>query len=670
MRALVVVFTLILAGCRSNRVSLLTNDVEVSEAVPCGRAFIGFETTCSLTVTNRARRAVAISLSSASPFELPAVVEVAAGMSSDVEVRFRPSEVGDVSRAATASFEGHDLAVQLSGEGVAVPSCASSDECHEQTFDPQRGCVEVARADGSSCGQGNVCLVNATCQAGQCVGATRSCDDGSACTTDACDPSRGCLNEPVTCAPSSNPCLASACDAQLGCVATAVVDGTSCGSNDCETAHVCFSGQCVERAAPEGSVCAPATACRGEGRCTAERACAVPPAGAPAEVFHYQPPAGHALQQQPLIVTSSGDTFFAHLPQDTNVPPQLVLVSLDRSGRQRFEVDLTAETPGVRSMNSLMLDAEHHRLFLALSAWAPSLSVLQARDSRTGALLWQRDLRALNIPILNSDNGLLMLSVQSIALVGSGDVMAQLVEGASLHQQHLVTFEGSSGVERWRTQRPGHGTYLVSGDGQAWGSWAACWSWDNRFSRIDAAGHSSLDVPRVGAMAMLGDTAIVPGLDGGLVSLAGDLRTERRFVLPANQTVDSWSGVGAQHDELTVFTTGSAGTKLVRSTPAGVRWTAPVDARANWKRLDLVADGGVALSFGFMDGGSSLNLYSNEGDALERCSMNGRSLVGIADELIIAHERGRLVGLRFPGVGGATSGWPDSDGIDGTRRWR
>jgi len=50
--------------------------------------------------------------------------------------------------------------------------------------------------------------------------------------------------------------------------------------------------------------------------------------------------------------------------------------------------------------------------------------------------------------------------------------------------------------------------------------------------------------------------------------------------------------------------------------------------------------------------------------------MNGRTLSGIADELIIATEPGRLVGLRFPGVGAATSGWPDEDGIDGTRRWR
>ncbi|MBL8933116.1 MAG: hypothetical protein JNM69_01105 [Archangium sp.] len=668
MRSLVVLSLLVLVGCRSNRVSLLTNDVEVAETVPCGRAFVGFETSCSLTITNRARRAVSVSFSSAAPFELPAIVEVAAGMSTDVEVHFRPVEPGDVSRALTASIEGHDVEVQVSGEGVAVPSCVSTDDCREQTFDPARGCVETVRADGASCGQGDVCLVNATCRAGQCVGAPRSCDDGSACTTDACDPSRRCLHEAITCAPSTNPCLAAACDARLGCVAEPVVDGTNCGTNDCETAHVCFSGQCVERTAPQGSTCAPATACRGEGRCTAEKTCALPPPGAPTEAFRFELPADRVVQQ--LLVATTGDTFLAHGPQGSMAPPSTVLVSLDRRGRTRFEVDLTAEVPGLQTTRALMLDAPNHRLFVSLSSWQPAMALLQARDSRTGALLWQRHLRALNIPILNSDTGALSLSVQSIALVGTDDVMAQLVEGASLHQQHLVTFAGNSGVERWRAQRPGHGTFLVSGDGQAWGSWAACWSWDNRFSRIDGAGRSSFDVPRGGAMAMLGDSAILPGLDGGLVSLSADLRTERRFVLPANQTVESWSGVGAQDDELTVFTSSASGTRLLRTTPTGLRWAVPVESRASWKRLELVADGGVALSFGSMDGGSALSVFSSDGVELERCSMNGRVVSGFADELVVTTEKNAIVGLRFPGLGAAKSGWPDSDGIDGTRRFR
>lgn len=661
MRQFAVLCLVVVAGCRSGRVSQLTNDVELSQVVPCGQAFVGFESTCALTVTNRARSAVSVRFGSASPFELPASVEVAAGQSSTVDVRFRPEAVGEVSRTIMASVEGQDVEVLLSGEGVAVPSCRSADECHEQTFDPSRGCVETVRSDGAACGQSNACLVNATCQAGQCVGAPLACDDGSACTTDACDPSRGCLHDTVTCAASTNPCLASACDAQLGCVATPVIDGTTCGANDCQTANVCFSGQCVERAAPEGSVCAPATACRGEGRCTAAHTCALPPPGAPAEAFRFEL-AGRYVQH--LLVSTTGETFFTHGPQSSTAPASLVLVSLDRFGHTRFELDLTVEAPGVRRSSALMLDAANHRLFLALGAR------LQARDSRTGALLWNRDLRTLNIPITNSNTGALYLEVQAIGLVGTDDVLAQLTEGYTLHQQHLVTFDGASGVERGRTPRPGHGVFLISGDGQTWGSWAACWSQDYRLARVDGAGQVAAEVARSYPIAMMGDSAILPSADGGVVRLSPDLRTEQPFVFPAGQTVDNWRVVGTQGDEVTAFTYGSAGWKLVRSSSAGVRWAANVAPSSSWRRLDLVADGGVALSTGFADGGSSLSLVSNDGVETERCSMNGRSLSGIANELIIATEPGRLVGLRFPGVGAATSGWPDEDGIEGTRRWR
>jgi hypothetical protein len=83
-----------------------------------------------------------------------------------------------------------------------------------------------------------------------------------------------------------------------------------------------------------------------------------------------------------------------------------------------------------------------------------------------------------------------------------------------------------------------------------------------------------------------------------------------------------------------------------------------------------VVNGGVALSYGYRDGGASLSLLSNDGDELERCSMNGRTLSGFADELIISTEKGRIVGLRFPGLGAAKSGWPNAQGVDGTRRWR
>ncbi|MCA2978474.1 MAG: hypothetical protein INH41_10240 [Myxococcaceae bacterium] len=673
MRAAPLVSLLILAGCRPSSVSQLALDVDVPEAVACGQAFVGFEGTCPVTVTNRTLRAVSVSLQSAAPFELPSEVEVPGGASTDVPVRFHPTSAGVTMGVATARFEGHGVEVRLSGEGVVVPPCAPSDDCREQRFEPQRGCVESVRADGAPCGATNACLVNATCRGGQCVGAARSCDDKSVCTADACDPSRGCLPEAVACAPSANPCLTSVCEARLGCVTQPVLDGVSCGANDCHLANVCVGGQCVERAAPEGSACAPATACRGAGRCSATRSCEAPPPGRPVEAFRVQLPPGRVVQTS--LVSTTGVTYFSHRVEASTAPASVVLVSIDRQGRSRFEVDLTAETPGLGGIEQLMLDAPNHRLFLAaFGRGLPRRNVLRARESRTGVLVWQRDLRALGISTVNpDDDGQLFLQVHRLALVGGGDVLAHVVEGYGLHQVSLSAFDGRTGVERWRAQRPGHGELLVSGDGQTWGRWAPCDSGEFRFSRIEATGQSSIEVQRLSPVAVLGDSAVGWAPDGGLAALSPDLQRERRFPLSAWDRDGNYRHVRAQGDELTLLVNDwlSNSISLVRTREAQVRWTARVDSPPAWpRRLDLVADGGAVVSPGFPDGGAALVLLSNEGREVERCLMGERLLSGITDDLLVTTEKTAVVGLRFPGVVPATSGLPSPNGVDGTHRWR
>ena len=135
-----------------------------------------------------------------------------------------------------------------------------------------RGLASQRRTTGAACSDD--CVTGGVCRGGVCTGHSARCDDGNACTMDGCGVGAGCEHQPVACAPPEDPCLVAVCDPVTGCGVAPVVDGVSCGGNDCSTAHVCISGQCVARAAPEGSECGAASACQGVGHC--ERSQCVP----------------------------------------------------------------------------------------------------------------------------------------------------------------------------------------------------------------------------------------------------------------------------------------------------------------------------------------------------------------------------------------------------------
>jgi hypothetical protein len=101
----------------------------------------------------------------------------------------------------------------------------------------------TGQPDGSPCDDADFCTTNDVCTGGVCVGSAASCDDGNACTEDACDPATGCshaFNEApcdsgtpcsmndvcafgvctpgvkATCDDGDN-CTVDSCDPQLGC---------------------------------------------------------------------------------------------------------------------------------------------------------------------------------------------------------------------------------------------------------------------------------------------------------------------------------------------------------------------------------------------------------------------------------------------------------------------
>jgi len=106
------------------------------------------------------------------------------------------------------------------GSGPLV--CADANPCTADACHPTAGCVFSAVANGTSCGDGDVCNGAETCQAGACAAGTALvCNDGNTCTSDVCHPTLGCTSAPVA-------------------------NGTTCSDGDaCTGADTCQAGACT-----------------------------------------------------------------------------------------------------------------------------------------------------------------------------------------------------------------------------------------------------------------------------------------------------------------------------------------------------------------------------------------------------------------------------------------
>ena len=126
--------------------------------------------------------------------------------------------------------------------------CEDSNACTDDACNPETGqCLFIPDAS-STCSDGNACTQTDACVAGQCLGSSPVvCDDGKACTDDACDPANG---QCVSTNDDSNTCTdGDACTQTDTCQA-----GQCAGSNPvlCEDSKACTddacdpaNGQCV-----------------------------------------------------------------------------------------------------------------------------------------------------------------------------------------------------------------------------------------------------------------------------------------------------------------------------------------------------------------------------------------------------------------------------------------
>jgi cysteine-rich repeat protein len=144
------------------------------------------------------------------------------------------------------------------------PPCADDGNACTMDCDPAAGCVYAPLDDTPCASDGSICTTD-VCAAGLCVHPAADCDDGVACTVDACDPVVGCRSTPMDAlCDDGDDCSADSCDATAGCVSIPRPDASSCDDHDvCTTEDACLGGHCVGTGVP--------LECDDGNRCTVDR---------------------------------------------------------------------------------------------------------------------------------------------------------------------------------------------------------------------------------------------------------------------------------------------------------------------------------------------------------------------------------------------------------------
>ena len=266
--------------CSEPRIRVSAGEVVVSaERLDFPETYVGFSSRLVLGLRNEARSARTVTATVGAPFRVePSELTLPGGSTGELTLLFQPTAVGSRADLLRLTVDAAAAELPLAGTGLAVARCEAL-PCKESRFNPASGrCVAAPVADGTGCDGADLCLVNARCQAGQCVGEARRCDDGNACTLDACDPGTGCVHSDraSSCAVPQDPCKAPLCDPVAGCTVVDAADGTRCGTIDCVTANICLAGSCRAVAPPDGFTCAVASPCQAKGVCQSQ-VCVRPP---------------------------------------------------------------------------------------------------------------------------------------------------------------------------------------------------------------------------------------------------------------------------------------------------------------------------------------------------------------------------------------------------------
>ncbi|MCP3102280.1 hypothetical protein LZ198_25755 [Myxococcus sp. K15C18031901] len=412
---LLVVLVLSVAGCRCGDEPGLGNARlgfrPQEEEVDFGRVLEGERGTRQVTLVATGRATTEVQASAESPFAATTPeVSVPGSGSTVVEVTFLAGH-GAAEGELVLRGAGSSVSVRLKGQGVRPLKCDPSGPCFASRFDLESGtCVETPLTEGATCIPESRCQVDGRCESGACVGSPRSCDDDNPCTVDACSPQFGCVRTDVVCPDPNNPCKVGLCDRDDGCQEVDVADFVRCGAMDCEQSLLCFGGSCKAFDTPEGTVCAPATACQEVGKCQGG-ACTRPPPGDFEADFSQDLggiPSGGG--DAPMLLVDEGTLFTSVCGGDAGCR----LVSFTEGGLLRYAAPYPEDAPrALLAVSDAGVVVRGPKGLEAYAARAP------------GARKWEASWTALGAPEgAGAWRG--VVGAGQVALTSTGDVVASV----------------------------------------------------------------------------------------------------------------------------------------------------------------------------------------------------------------------------------------------------
>jgi hypothetical protein len=162
--------------------------------------------------------------------------------------------------------------------------CGTPAACTQLTCDPSSGC-QASPLSGPPCDDGDACTTADQCLTGQCRGRPVACDDGIACTRDACT-NGACTHTPLDARCDRGQCVVASCRPadqaadREGCVRQPASEGAPCTADELPCTddvcgggvclHVPIDSRCLATDVCTHAVCAPERDDRDEAGCVTE----------------------------------------------------------------------------------------------------------------------------------------------------------------------------------------------------------------------------------------------------------------------------------------------------------------------------------------------------------------------------------------------------------------